>query len=193
MEDPVLTQSQIIAHLGRIYDRLKSACLNKKYYGEKLYRYQQIDLWSTIVMAVGTSAAIGAWSIWHQPGGRNFWTILASVATLASLIKPFFGFPKKIERLTRLQSGYMRLYHDLYKLVEDIRSSECVTKKMLDMFDAADTRYREFAVDDDLKKSKRLANRCEEEVRREFPNTFFWNPLLKTARLKETKRDGLPK
>lgn len=141
-----------------------------------LYRYQQLDLWSSIIIAVGTSAGVGGWSIWHQPGGKNFWTILAGSAALAALIKPFFGVAKKIERLVRLQTGYARLYQDLKSLVEDIKATEELTPKFVERFDGADKRYQDFAVEDDLRTSKRLARRCELEVRREFPDTFFWNP-----------------
>lgn len=173
---PHLSPDQVRAHLGRIYDRMRSACLNRKYYGHKLHRYDQLDFWSDLLIALGTSAAVAAWTLWHIPGGINPWTLLAGIASIAALIKPLLGVSKKIQILAKLHSGYIRLYHDLHSLVEEIKTEQGLTQGFLDRFDEADRRYRDLAVDDDLKPIRRLASKYEDEVRKEFPHSFFWNP-----------------
>jgi hypothetical protein len=174
-----LHHRQLLGYLGRIYGRFRSSCLNRTYYGRKLNFYKRLDKWLDIGVAIGTSVSVSAWSISNKPGGLNFWTVVAGITAIVALIKPFLQLQTDIERFTNLHSGHTRLYSDLEAIVSEIKTDEKLTKEVLDRFIEADERYRDLIVVDDLKASKRLAVKCEAEVRQAFPASYFWNPSSK--------------
>jgi len=171
-----LSHLQLQERLGRIYDRMRTACLNKNYYGHKLHRCTQIDLWWNIIIIIGTSTTVGAWSVWKVPGGLNLWTMITGLTTVLALIRPVVRLSSRIEKLAKLHDGYARLYYDLRSLVDDIKSDQGLTSALWERFRHAEARYNDLAVKDDLKPSRRLQSRCEDQVREQFPVDFFWNP-----------------
>ncbi len=99
--------------LIQIYDEYRTALLNGKYYARRLALYRNLDLWSEIVAALGTSSAIGSWALWKTTFGANGWTLLAGAAVIVSLLKPIPPVRQEqrevCEALFRLQLAGARL------------------------------------------------------------------------------------
>ncbi|HYH86136.1 MAG TPA: hypothetical protein VEX60_11830 [Pyrinomonadaceae bacterium] len=138
---------------------------------------RRINFCYEIFLAVGSSTTVSAWSLWNISGGANFWTITAGVVATAAIIKPFLPLASDIERFSKLYTGYADLFYDLKILVDEINMSRGITAEHLDRFNAAEKRYKDLAIQDDLKPRRRLLKNCEGEVQLAFPNSYFWNPV----------------
>ncbi|HEY0376541.1 MAG TPA: hypothetical protein VGC87_06250 [Pyrinomonadaceae bacterium] len=171
-----MNQDQLRGLVGRIYDAFCNASLSRKYYSHRLTNYRIINRWYEIVLGVGSSATVAAWSLWKVPGGANFWTAFAGAIAVLALIKPFLPLSNDIERFSKLHTGYTDLYYDLQVLIEDLKTNSGVTKDIADRAENAEKRYKELALQDDPKVRKRLHRKCEEEVRKAFPTSYFWKP-----------------
>ncbi|HKO58240.1 MAG TPA: hypothetical protein VJ276_20410 [Thermoanaerobaculia bacterium] len=159
-----------------IYDRLRDALFNRKYYGAKLVAARRLNKTFDIMLALLTSGAIGSWVIWKTPAGRQVWAVLASVAAVLAVVKPFIGWPEDIERYAYLHAGYTGLYFELKQLANEMKIERGVSPALHARFREASARYAKLGSHDDISPSPRLMKRCYEEVLREIPADLLWVP-----------------
>ncbi|HEY3767197.1 MAG TPA: hypothetical protein VGN44_00865, partial [Candidatus Angelobacter sp.] len=101
------------ALLNQIYNLYRTALLNQYYYSDRLESFQRRNKCVEIAQALGTSSSIGAWGIFHEGSGKYAWLVIAGIATIISIIKPFLQWPKEIERYGQLSIGHTGLYLDI--------------------------------------------------------------------------------
>src|SRR5258708_4278267 len=118
--------TNIRAQLKQIYDLYRTGLLNQLYYADRLNAYQQKNKWVEITQAIGTSSALGAWSIFKDGAGSHAWVVIAGVATIISIIKPFLQWSKEIEKYGQLSIGYTGLYLDLKRIVAQIAVEQAI-------------------------------------------------------------------
>ncbi len=68
-----MTNSTLYDSVRAINNTYRTALMNRKYYGYRLSLVKNWNVGLEIVIAVGTSLAIGAWVIWRSPVGENTW------------------------------------------------------------------------------------------------------------------------
>jgi hypothetical protein len=150
--------------------------LNCKYNAERLRRYRAFDATAEIVVALGTSTAIGSWAVWKTSFGNNGWTVLAAVAVVFSIVKPILQLAKSIEKYGRLYSGYSSLSVSFRFLTDEIRLKRSIDESLLKTINGLFEQIRELAKDDDPAPSRRLLERLYAEVNNEFPPASLWMP-----------------
>lgn len=171
--------------LIQIYDEYRTALLNGKYYARRLALYRNLDLWSEIVAALGTSSAIGSWALWKTTFGANGWTLLAGAAVIVSLLKPILQFGKSREKYAKLFSGYNSLGLGFRFLIAEVKIKKAVDESQLQTVHQFFDQLRELAKDDDPHPPTRLLHRLVDEVNQEVPPSSLWMPARK-----EKKHDG---
>jgi len=130
-----------------------------------------------IVIGVGTSSAIGAWAIWKSTSvGENVWAVLAGLATLFAIVKPFLNLSKHVEKYTKLFVGHGDVYYDLRTITTELARSRNYTDKMDEAFGRALERIKQLAPDDDPKVNEKLRRRFFDEVKKEIPVESLWWP-----------------
>jgi hypothetical protein len=161
-----------------INNTYRTALMNRKYYG---YRLSLMKTWNVvleIIIAVGTSSAVGAWAIWKSTSvGENTWAILAGLATLFAVVKPFLNLSKHVEKYTKLFVGHGDVYYDLQTIATDLARVRDYTDEMHEAFKRALERIKKLALDDDPKINEKLRKRYFEEVNKEIPVGSLWWPV----------------
>jgi hypothetical protein len=129
-----------------------------------------------IVIAVLTSSAVGSWAIWNISWIVPLWAALVGLAAVLSIIKPLLGWPKEIERYSKLFAAYSVLYHELQNLVDDIAVKGNVPTSALTIYRAARDRAANLAAEDDSQPDEKLRKRFTQEVNKEKPLDAYWRP-----------------
>jgi hypothetical protein len=167
---------RVNAQLGVIYDTYRTALLNKLYYGAKLERYQKINMWLEILIAIGaTTSGVAGFQLWKiQPYGPIAWGAYALLVAVLATAKPFLQLSKAIERYSKLHTGHLYNSLALYKLIAKIRSEQALTREVIGQFELALQQHVEFSRDDDPVVDRKLQERCEAKVRMEVPQSSLW-------------------
>jgi hypothetical protein len=175
MSEPV-PKDQEFERVWQFYDALRSALLNKKYYGCRLADQRRMNFWLEWILAFATSTAVAAWAIWKQDFGVNLWAVVGAIAVVLSITKPLLKLPEDLERLGRLHTGFTAAHADLTSLVEDIRAARSVTTETVAEYQRIRTRLNDLATYDDPRPHARLKTRCTQLVLEELPHEQFWVP-----------------
>lgn len=161
-----------------VYDRLRTARLNVKYYGQRLEFVQRVNVAAEIVLfATAPSSAVAGLWFWGTPSGRVVWSTLGVIAAVVASLQPFLRLPAKIRKYEGLVTGYRVLEYDLQALrteIEQRRKYEGAHQKELKQ---AIMKERELVSREPLESpNRRLLARCEDEVLREMPSEAFFVP-----------------
>lgn len=155
----------------------RTALMNRRYYG---YRLSVVKTWNAIleiVIALGTSSAVGAWAIWKlTSAGENVWAALAGLATVFAVVKPFLNLSKHVEKYSKLFVGHGDVYYDLKIITTELARVGDYTDKMHEAFGRALERIKQLAPEDDPKINKKLRRRFFEDVKKEIPVESLWWP-----------------
>lgn len=167
---------QVFEQAWQVYDTLRTALLNKKYYACRLAQQRQLTFWLEWTLAATTSGTVATWAIWHAQWGTTTWAVIAAVATITSFTKPLLNLSKEIERLTKLHTGFTLAYVELQDLVHDINVQRHLSPEALRQYHGLRKRLNDLAIEDDPKPKRRLRRRCTKEVLDELAMDRFWNP-----------------
>lgn len=160
-----------------INDTFRTALMNRKYYGHRLTTKRSCCVILDIIIAVGTSSAVGAWFIWREtPAGKNAWAIIAGLAALLAVIKPFLNLPKQIEKYSKLFIGHGDVYYDLKAITTELARVRDYRSKVQEAQGRVLDRIKQLAPEDDPKINENLRRRFFEEVNREIPVESLWWP-----------------
>lgn len=155
----------------------RTALMNRRYYG---YRLSVVKTWNAvleIVIAVCTSSAVGAWAIWKSTSvGANVWAVLAGLATLFAVVKPFLNLSKHVEKYSKLFVGHGDVYYDLKIITTELSRVRDYTDKIHEAFGRALERIKQLAPEDDPKINEKLRRRFFEEAKKEIPVESLWWP-----------------
>ncbi|OGD12385.1 MAG: hypothetical protein A2Y86_03305 [Candidatus Aminicenantes bacterium RBG_13_62_12] len=160
-----------------INDAFRTALMNRKYYGHRLTVTRSWNVALDIIIAVGASSAVGTWLIWKKsPAGENAWAMIAGLAALLAVIKPFLNLPKQLEKYSKLFIGHGDVYYDLKAITTELARVRDYTPKVQEAHGKAFERIKQLAPEDDPKIKEKLRRRFFEEVNREIPVESLWWP-----------------
>jgi hypothetical protein len=162
-----------------VYDKLRTARLNVKYYSCRL---QSAERWNValefvLLVSAPSSAVAGLW-FWETPAGHTVWQYLGAIAAFSAVLKPLLGLTKRIKEYEGIVSGYRVLEFDLSELKTAIEH-----KRRFDASLQADLKkvvQRErslIAKSPETLENDRVKRRCEQEVHRELPAESFFVPV----------------
>ena len=162
-----------------VYDRLRSARLNVKYYECRLQAIERVnfEIEMSLLASAPSSAIAGLW-FWQTEDGKYVWQCMGVLAAIASIAKPLLGLTKKIKDYETVLSGYRTLEHDLAEIKGSIEQKQKYDPALQAEFKKVAEREKVLvAKNPETRESKRIKKRCEEEVRRELPVDGFYIPV----------------
>lgn len=148
-----------------IWNSMLSADLSNRYYGELTARYQSMDQWAKIFVAMTSSTAVSGWAMWGRPGLDWVWQTASALATLVALALPILDPANSMKMANRLTGGWFSILKDYEMLWTQVHEkTEPEARKLCQRILEEEKRLVE--LESALKKDRRLARRCEDEVRR---------------------------
>jgi len=161
-----------------VYDKLRTARLNVKYYSRRLQSIERENFGIELVLAVAapSSAVAGLW-FWDTTYGKIAWQCLGIVAAAAAILKPLLGLAKRIKEYESVLSGYRMLEYDLMEIKCLIEQRQKYDSGLQSEFRKTLQRERTLVgKTPETRESKRVKKICEIEVRRELPPGSFFIP-----------------
>jgi hypothetical protein len=160
-----------------LYDVFREARLNVKYYGEWLAFYQRWNLYIQVALAVGTSSTLLSLPLFSYAWiGPILTGTLTVVTAVLGVTNPILNIPKKIERASKLWSGYMAAFISAQTVVRNVKLHKAITatdeQAMQEIHDTMDA----LCEDDDPCPKKEDINRLTIAVNEEYPEDEFWWP-----------------
>jgi hypothetical protein len=175
--DPIGNHTGLENPVWVVYDKLRSASLNVKYYGTKLQWAQWTTTTVEVILALAASSTLGGLTIWKSTGAQALWTGLSATAAVLAVLKPLLGSTKKIRDLEALVLGYRLLYHDLQDLRNTIAQDRKYGGAQRKRFEKLSDKERELiSRSREAKPNKRLQRRFTNEVINELPVESFYLP-----------------
>ena len=163
--------------LTQIYDSYRTALMNQKYYRYKISRTQTVNLTFEILIAVGaTGSGVSAWALWKNEIGGDVWLVIAAVSALLAIAKPIVQLSKKVEKYSKLYSGYTDICFKLKDLKESIEYNRVLVLEDNRRYQDIPGLFRELGILEENPPGKRLLAKCQKEVNREHPPESFWLP-----------------
>lgn len=163
-----------------VYDRLRTARLNRKYYSRRLVSLEQRLFNFDLILAIAapSSAVAGLW-LWDTSIGAWAWRVLGVVAALAAVIKPLLLLPRRIKDTETVLSGYRTLEHDLFEIKTMVEQRRAYDAALVDDFKKALQREKVLVGNPPEQTEHRPTKAlCEIEVDRELPPDSFFVPEI---------------
>lgn len=161
-----------------VYDQRRTVRLREKYFAARLCRLERQNFAMEVLVAITAStSAIAALTYWNTPTGQTIWQTFLVLSALVAIAKPIMKTTDKIQRLDELLPQYRLIEHELYKIEVAVRQRGSFDSELIDRFGKVLDRMDSIVVKPyEHSMSKRLKQRCEEEVGRELPSSRFYVP-----------------
>lgn len=193
--DEAIRQSrQLVSVMGRknhpvwvVYDKLRTARLNVKYYCHRLTTLERYNFWIEFILfaAAPGSAIAGIW-FFDTDQGKLAWKWLGVVAALAAALKPMLSLTTRIKNMEGIVVGYRTLEYDLLEIKSLIETRKKYDAKLQLEVTRAIARERVLVgKTPEAWINRKIKAICEAEVRRELPDDAFYVPENDHARQNE--------
>lgn len=161
-----------------VYDKLRTARLNVKYYSRRL---QTIERWNfsldLVLLATAPSSAIAGLWFWSTPIGSIVWQYFGVVAAATAVVKPLLTLPKRIKDYESVLSGYRGLEYDLMEVKTIVEQKQKYDKTQQEEFRKAVLREKILVTKNpETRENTKVKEMCEKEVLRELPPDSFFVP-----------------
>lgn len=161
-----------------VYDKLRTARLNVKYYSRRLQSIERMNFWMEFVLLASapSSAIAGLW-FWDQPMGKIAWQYFGVVAAIAALLKPLLTLPKQIKEFESVLSGYRVLEYDLMEIKVLIEQKQKYDAPLQAEFKKAMQREKTLVgKTPETREKHKVKSLCEAEILLELPRESFFVP-----------------
>lgn len=160
-----------------VYDKLRTACLNVKYYGKRLHALERQNFTMELLLAITSSSTIAGLWLWQSDDGKKLWLALGTVTAFLAVVKPLLNLTKKIKDFESVLAGYRLLEYDLRELKAAIEQKSAYDNDLKDSFKKIGDRER-VLVEKTPETSEKAALKaeCEAEVLQEYPTDRFFVP-----------------
>ncbi len=161
-----------------VYDKLRTARLNVRYYSERLRRLERLDVAIDVALLVAapTSAVAGLW-FFKSDLGKHVWQGLGAVSALLATVRPAFQFRRTFKMYETTIASYQALEYDLESIRHQIEQQGCYDDKLKSEFLRALERQRDIEISSpDKIPNSRLLRTCTNSVLNEMPASIFFVP-----------------
>jgi hypothetical protein len=161
-----------------VYNTLRTARLNYKYYSFKLRKAEFKLFWMDFLLTITVpSSAVAGLFFWENPVGIKVWKSLCVISAFIAIIKPMSGILKKRNAYQELKSGYKTIDFDLYAITNKINHEKAYSKQLQSEYQQVTDRMRSLVIKDpDSQEDKLLIEKFEKEVNTELPPSSFYIP-----------------
>ena len=175
-------QQRIEEHpVWTVYNELRTASLNVKYYSARLTSLNRRNFWLEFTLAAtAPGSAIAGLFFWETEFGSFAWKLLGIITALLAVAKPFLKLTDRITKIEQTLTGYRGLNFDLSKIKTMIEQTKFYDNNLQDQFSIALERKKELLVNaPESYEIKDLKKKCQKEVLKEFPVESFFIPKEK--------------
>lgn len=81
-------------------------------------KYQKMELYSSIILAIATSSSVGAWTIWQKY--PTLWVLIIAISQILFVIKPYMLFSKHVKIFNEKKIHWQNLTILIEKLWNDL-------------------------------------------------------------------------
>lgn len=161
-----------------VYNELRTARLNVKYYSARVVKTRRMNRTMEVVVAVtAPGSAVPALFFWETPLGKVFWGILLSVASVVAAVKPLLKLDERVRLHEKTIIAFRTLEHDLQALRISIRQDQAYDQTHRQLLMKLLSRKKELAEEEPIEKLHHdLLERCQQEVLSELPQERFYVP-----------------
>jgi hypothetical protein len=161
-----------------VYDKLRSARLNVKYYGARLHRIERQNFTlECILLATAPSSAIAGLWFWNTEIGKPIWQYLGVLAAIAAVVKPLLTLTKRIKDYEAVLQGYRTLEYDLMEIKTLVEQKGKYDQPLQSELKKALQREKMLvAKTPETREDKKTKQVCQQEVLRELPPESFLVP-----------------
>jgi len=161
-----------------VYDKLRSARLNVKYYSRRLEMFERTNFWLELILLASapSSAVAGLW-FWETEYGNLSWKYFGIIAAVAAVVKPLLGLTKRIKEFEGVLAGYRMLEYDLMEIKSLIEQKQKYDSVLQTELKKAIQREKLLVgKTPETSENKKIKAICEVEVRSELPSDCFFIP-----------------
>jgi hypothetical protein len=160
-----------------VYDELRTARLNTKYYSCVLARCIRLNFWTEFIIAASASTGVaGAW-FFETADGQLAWKILGSIAAILSVYQTIARPSEEIRCLEQRVTSYRELELSFDAIRRRVESEHDYSKSSKRLFEAAiDQKQRLVTSYVDPNQRHELIHECFDEVLKELPSSHFYIP-----------------
>jgi len=161
-----------------VYNLLRTARLNCKYYTGLLNSAEQKNWWIQLVIAASLpTSTVAGYEIWATGAGSFIWAGVLLLASTLAFLQPFLKLSDKIKTYDSILTGYLTLDYDLQELRVKINNSQAYNSSHKKLFEAAQKRKKKVGIrEQGIKLNKPLRDQCTKEVDKELPAKNFYIP-----------------
>jgi len=161
-----------------VYDKLRTARLNVKYYSRRLQNAERWNFWlELILLATAPSSAIAGLWFWEIDVGKIIWQYLGVIAAFVAVIKPLLMLTKHIKDYESVLSGYRTLEYDLMEIKSLIEQKGKYEKSLQGEFRKAMQREKSLVSQSpETRENVNIKRICQREVLEELPADRFFIP-----------------
>ena len=161
-----------------VYDKLRTASLNVKYYSRRLVNLERQNFCIELfLMATAPSSAIAGLWFWQTETGKETWLVLGVVTAVLAVVKPLLGLTKRIRDLEGVLSDYRMLEYDLRELKSLIEQRQKYDAALQADFKRVGQRERSLVErTPESREVMRVKVLCEAEILKEYPIERFFVP-----------------
>lgn len=163
-----------------VYDKLRTARLNVKYYSKRLEQIETENFWIELILlaTAPTSAIAGLW-FWNSEYGVLVWKTLGVIAAVAAVLRPLLALTKKLKDFEGVVGGYRTLEYDLMEIKDLIHQRGKYDSTLRADFKKAQQREKALVgKTPETRTRQKIKAQCEAEVRRELPDDCFFVPEI---------------
>ncbi len=161
-----------------VYDKLRTARLNVRYYSARLRRLEHLDMAMdlALVIAAPTSAVAGLW-FFKTDMGKHIWQGLGTFAAFVAAIRPAIQFRRTLKAYETTIAAYQALEYDLETIRRKIEQRGTYDEELKADFLRALERQRHIDISSpDKIANSRLLKTCTTAVLSEMPSSAFFVP-----------------
>jgi len=161
-----------------VYDLLRTARLNVKYYSRRLAVIERDNFLLELVIAISApSSAIAGLFFWDTEAGELVWKGFGILAALFAVIKPLLKLTEKIKKYEETLTGYKTLDNDLQLIVSQIKQKQGYSSSLQKEFNKAFERKKLLVTSEaERQEDISLKRKLQEEVCIELPKSHFFIP-----------------
>ncbi|MCW0506940.1 hypothetical protein [Aeromonas piscicola] len=161
-----------------VYDLLRTAKLNEKYFGYRLKKYVCINFFMEFtIAATASTSAVASLTLWNDGLGGYFWKIFLVLSAVISVAKPILGITKRVRLYEEVLSEYRSLSYELLQLkisISTARKYDGYHKGKLQ--EAMEKHAALISKSPESTESKGVKAKCVDEVLKAYPPNVFFIP-----------------
>jgi hypothetical protein len=161
----------------QIYDELKRALLNKKYYGMRLETFRSRNIvMEWMILAGASGSGLAGLAVWGTPYGKPVWGAITAVSALLALAKPLLKMSDKIATYAKLYGDYTGTYEKLRILSDDIQVTHALSTATSKTFHETRKAASELSGLGDPYPDRELVKKLQDQVNAEISLDNLWIP-----------------